>query len=123
MLDAEAAGAWAEGGASRWWLHHSLYALDAALRTLVAALDRAVAFGRWRADDVRSILATNGHAPRPTAAGKASQQRIVAAHVVGKFTRSIAKGGRYDFRKIWKGHGLPSWVRPVVPPGDAEWTT
>ena len=38
---------------------------------LVAALERAVAFGRWRADDLRSILATNGHAPRPTAAGQA----------------------------------------------------
>lgn len=35
------------------------------------ALERAVSFGRWRADDVRSILATNGHAPRPTAAGQA----------------------------------------------------
>jgi hypothetical protein len=38
---------------------------------LRAALERAVAFGRWRADDVRSILATNGHAPRPTPAGQA----------------------------------------------------
>ena len=38
---------------------------------LVAALERAVGFGRWRAADVRSILATNGHAPRPTAAGQA----------------------------------------------------
>ena len=38
---------------------------------LIAALERAVAFGRWRADDVRSILATNGHAPRPTPAGQA----------------------------------------------------
>ncbi|MFN8192645.1 MAG: IS21 family transposase, partial [Nocardioidaceae bacterium] len=38
---------------------------------LVAALERAVAFGRWRADDLRSILATNGHAPRPTPAGQA----------------------------------------------------
>ena len=38
---------------------------------LTAALERAVAFGRWRADDVRSILTTNGHAPRPTAAGQA----------------------------------------------------
>jgi len=38
---------------------------------LTAALERAVAFGRWRADDVRSILATNGHAPRPTPAGQA----------------------------------------------------
>lgn len=38
---------------------------------LLAALERAVAFGRWRADDLRSILATNGHAPCPTTAGQA----------------------------------------------------
>ena len=30
---------------------------------LLTALERAVAFGRWRAADVRSILATNGQAP------------------------------------------------------------
>jgi transposase len=38
---------------------------------LLTALERAVTFGRWRADDIRSILATNGHAPRPTPAGHA----------------------------------------------------
>jgi transposase len=38
---------------------------------LTTALERAVSFGRWRADDVRSILATHGHAPRPTPAGQA----------------------------------------------------
>ena len=38
---------------------------------LLAALERAVAFRRWRAADVRAILATNGHAPRPTAPGQA----------------------------------------------------
>lgn len=38
---------------------------------LLAALERAVGFRRWRAADVRSILATNGHAPRPTPAGQA----------------------------------------------------
>lgn len=38
---------------------------------LLTALERAAAFGRWRADDVRSILATNGHAPHPTPAGQA----------------------------------------------------
>ena len=36
---------------------------------VLAALERSVAFNRWRAADVRSILATNGHAPRPTPAG------------------------------------------------------
>ncbi len=32
VLDDEAEGRWAAGGASRWWLHHSLAALDEALR-------------------------------------------------------------------------------------------
>jgi hypothetical protein len=38
---------------------------------VLAALERAVAFGRWRAADVRSILATNGTAPSPTPPGQA----------------------------------------------------
>ena len=38
---------------------------------LLAALERAVAFTRWRAGDVRSILATNGQAPQPTLPGQA----------------------------------------------------
>jgi deoxyribodipyrimidine photo-lyase len=32
ILDAAGEGRWAAGGASRWWLHHSLAALDTALR-------------------------------------------------------------------------------------------
>jgi hypothetical protein len=38
---------------------------------LLAALERAVAFSRWRAADVRSLLATNGQAPVPRPAGQA----------------------------------------------------
>jgi transposase len=38
---------------------------------LVAGLERAVAFGRWRAADVRSILAAGTGAPTPTAPGEA----------------------------------------------------
>jgi transposase len=38
---------------------------------LLAALERAVAFGRWRAADVRSILAAAGAAPTPRPAGQA----------------------------------------------------
>ena len=38
---------------------------------LTAALTRAVEFGRWRADDVRSILAAGGAAPTPRRAGQA----------------------------------------------------
>ena len=39
---------------TRWWRHWN----------------RATAFGRWRAEDVRSIL-TNGHGPTPRPAGDA----------------------------------------------------
>lgn len=44
---------------------------------LIAALERAVEFSRWRAGDVRSILATNGQGPVPRAAGKAFDQAVV----------------------------------------------
>jgi hypothetical protein len=40
-------------------------------QALLAALERAVQFGRWRADDVRSILAAGGAAPLPRPAGQA----------------------------------------------------
>jgi len=46
---------------------------------LVAALERAVAFGRFRAHDVRSILAAGIGVPRPTAPGEGL---IVALPVV-----------------------------------------
>jgi transposase len=38
---------------------------------LIAALTRAVAFSRWRASDVRSILAAGVGTPQPTTAGEA----------------------------------------------------
>ena len=44
---------------------------------LLAALERAVQFSRWRAADVRSILATNGQAPRPRPAGDALGDAVV----------------------------------------------
>ena len=38
VLDDDAAGRWALGGAARWWLHHSLQSLDADLRARGGAL-------------------------------------------------------------------------------------
>jgi len=38
---------------------------------LLAALQRAVVFNRWRAADIRSILAAHGQAPSPRPAGQA----------------------------------------------------
>jgi hypothetical protein len=40
-------------------------------QALVAALERAVAFRRWRADDIRSILAAGAGTPQPRHAGDA----------------------------------------------------
>ena len=37
----------------------------------VAALQRAITFGRWRASGVRSILAAGAGLPQPTAPGEA----------------------------------------------------
>ncbi|GAA3722588.1 hypothetical protein GCM10022224_104380 [Nonomuraea antimicrobica] len=39
--------------------------------TLIAALERATRFRRWRAEDVRSVLAAGAGTPQPTAAGDA----------------------------------------------------
>jgi transposase len=53
-------------------LEHILVLLDAhGDDALLAALQRAVRFKRWRADDVRSILAAGGAAPVPRPPGEA----------------------------------------------------
>ena len=49
ILDDEIAGAWKPGGAARWWLHHSLGALD-------AALDGALVLRRGSAEEVIKTL-------------------------------------------------------------------
>lgn len=50
-----------------------LAALEAAhgRDALVAALERAITFGRWRASGVRSILAAGAGVAQPTAPGQA----------------------------------------------------
>jgi hypothetical protein len=50
------------------------------VEVFVAALERAVAFGRWKAADVRSILAAGGGNPDATAErGRAVDELPVAA--------------------------------------------
>jgi deoxyribodipyrimidine photo-lyase len=53
VLDDEAAGAWAVGGASRWWLHHSLVCLSASLKAAGAPL----ILRRGRAETIIPALA------------------------------------------------------------------
>jgi hypothetical protein len=49
--------------------------------TFLAALGRAVAFGRWRAGDVRSILAAGAGTAQPRAAGDALVLELPAVPV------------------------------------------
>ncbi|MFD1238266.1 hypothetical protein ACFQ34_33745, partial [Pseudonocardia benzenivorans] len=54
-------------------------------QALLDALARATAFRRWRAEDVRSILAAGAAAPRPRPAGEALVVELPAVP-----TRSLA---------------------------------
>jgi transposase len=66
-------------------------------QALVAALHRAVAFGRFRAADVRSVLAAGAGAPQPRPAGEALVLNLPTAP-----TRSL------DAYKITRGDGSAS---------------
>ena len=67
---------------------------------LVAALERAVTYRRWRAADIRSILATAGAAPVPRPAGDSLAQVLTLPTVP---TRSL------DAYKINKAEQEPLW--------------
>src|SRR5688572_21463660 len=62
ILDEAGEGDWAPGGASRWWLHHSLSALDATLRERGSRLIvRRGESGAVLADLIKSTGATAIH--------------------------------------------------------------
>jgi deoxyribodipyrimidine photo-lyase len=60
VLDDETPGEWAIGGASRWWLHHSLTSLDASLRKLGSRL----ILRRGRSEEALAALAAEVGATR-----------------------------------------------------------
>jgi hypothetical protein len=60
ILDDEGAGAWRRGGASRWWLHHSLAALGADLHARGAPLVLPAGFRLAAHDEVRTGAALVG---------------------------------------------------------------
>ena len=60
---------------------------------LLAALERAVQFRRWRADDVRSILAAAGAAPPPRPAGQALVLTLPAVPTRSLDDYAIIDGG------------------------------
>lgn len=76
ILDDETPGDWAMGGASRWWLHHSLAALDKALEKMGGGL----VLRRGRADTVlKKLIAETG-------AGAVVWNRCYEPHIVKRDT-------------------------------------
>lgn len=81
ILDDEAAGEWAPGGASRWWLHHSLKSLAADLEAmgtrLVLARGRAEVILPWLMAETAATMIYTHHRREPWSA--AQMQRLAAA--------------------------------------------
>jgi deoxyribodipyrimidine photo-lyase len=91
-LDEEGEGRWRPGGASQWWLHHSLAALGAALRErgsrlILARGDTvevlrdvvaAVGLGRFIGTDATSPMRWPGTPrSRPSSPRRASTRRVL----------------------------------------------
>jgi deoxyribodipyrimidine photo-lyase len=132
--DEAAAGAWPEGGASRWWLHHSLKALAASLAGLGARLHLA----RGEAAAVLAGLAAAVGAGlvvwnRRTEPWAARQEREVAARLAGMgveahafsaallfepdAVRSKAGTPFQVFTPFWRAClAAPPPLRPLPPP-------
>ncbi len=110
VLDEEAAGAWALGGASRWWLHHSLATLDAGLReaggSLVLRRGRAdVELARLAAEtDASTVFA--GFAAEPWAR---EQETRLAEQLAkdGRALRLQRTVSLFDLGSIRTGAGAP----------------
>ena len=81
----EEAGTWAPGAASRWWLHHSLEALDAALRARGARLlvrrgpSAAALVALARETGARAVYWNRRYEPAALAADRSVQATLAAA--------------------------------------------
>jgi len=143
VLDEASKGVRPMGGASRWWLHHSLAALDARLRTLGGALHlQRGPSARVLAGLVAETGAVAVHALRHAEpwwpAIEAAVPRLVLHEGVTLAPTGLLKtqtGGPFRmFTPFWRAHaafGRPPAPRPApaflafadAPPGDrlAQW--
>jgi deoxyribodipyrimidine photo-lyase len=107
ILDDEAAGPWAMGGASRWWLHQSLKSLDRALGgTLVCVSGSAE---RWIPQLARDIGAASVHINRCVAPWQIdADERVEAALARDGISLDRHCGSSlYDPLKVLKPDGTP----------------
>ncbi len=108
VLDDTAAGVWRAGGAQRWWLHHSLAALDAALRQRGAQLlilrGDAVALLARLAETVGAGAVHAGRLYEPWA--RARDAALAAA--LGERRLMLHSGGLlHEPHRIRTGQGAP----------------
>jgi deoxyribodipyrimidine photo-lyase len=124
VLADEAAGRWAIGGAQRWWLHHSLAALDAALAAKGVSLilrrgDSATELARIAEEaGADAIHALHHYEPWWQAAEDAVAERVsLCLHEGSRLLPPdrvrTGSGGRYRmFTPFWRA------LRQQMPPPD-----
>ena len=143
ILDPAGEGRWPAGGASRWWLHHSLVALDASLRErgsrlvlaqgdsaqmlrkLIRSTGATAVYWNWRYEPAG--IAADKTIKRELTAGGIEAQSFNAALLFEPHTVSNKSGGPFQvFTPYWR-HCLALPVEepvklPAGPlPAPAQW--
>ena len=119
VLDDESAGRWALGGASRWWLHHSLAALraDLAKRRLPLLLARgraeAVVPALAEAVGAAEVFAGRLHEPWAREADRRVKEALRGAGQALRLSTSTLL--REPAEEVWLGPGETYSVGPRRP--------
>ncbi len=113
VLDDAAEGRWPPGAPSRWWLHHSLAALDASLcergsRLILERGDAAGALARVaRASGAGAVYWNRRHEPAALAGDRAAAAALAA---LGLETRDFNAGLLFDPGSVSNRQGRPFQV-------------
>lgn len=143
VLDDESEGMWRAGGASRWWLHHSLVALDADLRErgsrlVLARGDSGEALRRLVAETGAGAVYWNRrYEPAARRRDAALKTELTGAGVEAKsfnaallfepHTIKNKQGGPFQvFTPYWRHCSALGFAEPVksgakAPPAPARW--
>jgi deoxyribodipyrimidine photo-lyase len=125
MVDEAAPGAWTMGGATRWWLHHSLAQLDADLRALGSPLwlgkgDPVTLLQKLVADTGAAAIHAIGHyepwARRQEAALAKSGQLKLHGSVALHNPAQLVTGGGTPFKvftPFWRA--MQNFLPPALP--------
>lgn len=145
ILDDEAPGQWKRGGASRWWLHHSLTALDAdlqkhgsklilrrgpALKVLQSLITETGAQAvHWNRQYEPWAIARDKHVKEQLKAQNLHTESFNASLLREPWEMKTGTGGPYRvFTPFWRAvrADMPALELPQAPrqiPGPAKWPT